>query len=124
MPTIGPIELIIVLVVALLILGPRRLPAAGRSLGQGLKKFKGRHHRPYGSSRRTPRRPQRRQTAHGGLATQHDGLSRRRESPLHRRANASRRDATAARYPQVKPRRAQQDAPHQSEKLVDGRLST
>jgi sec-independent protein translocase protein TatA len=33
-------ELIIVLVVALLILGPKRLPAAGRSLGQGLKEFK------------------------------------------------------------------------------------
>jgi sec-independent protein translocase protein TatA len=33
-------ELIVVLVVALLILGPKRLPAAGRSLGQGLKEFK------------------------------------------------------------------------------------
>ena len=40
MPNIGPMELIIVLVVALVILGPKRLPAAGRSLGQGLKEFK------------------------------------------------------------------------------------
>jgi sec-independent protein translocase protein TatA len=40
MPNIGPMELIIVLAVALLILGPKRLPAAGRSLGQGLKEFK------------------------------------------------------------------------------------
>lgn len=40
MPNIGPTELIIVLVIALLILGPKRLPAAGRSLGQGLKEFK------------------------------------------------------------------------------------
>ena len=40
MPNIGPMELIIVLVIALLILGPKRLPAAGRSLGQGLKEFK------------------------------------------------------------------------------------
>jgi sec-independent protein translocase protein TatA len=41
LPNIGPTELIIVLVIALLILGPKRLPAAGRSLGQGLREFKG-----------------------------------------------------------------------------------
>ena len=40
MPTIGPMELIVVLAVALLILGPKRLPAAGRSLGQGMREFK------------------------------------------------------------------------------------
>ena len=40
MPSIGPTEIVIVLVVALLVLGPKRLPAAGRSLGQGLREFK------------------------------------------------------------------------------------
>jgi sec-independent protein translocase protein TatA len=40
MPNIGPMELIIVLVVALLVLGPKRLPDAGRSLGRGLREFK------------------------------------------------------------------------------------
>jgi len=40
MPNIGPTELIIVLVLALVILGPKRLPAAGRSLGQGMREFK------------------------------------------------------------------------------------
>jgi sec-independent protein translocase protein TatA len=35
-----PSHVIIVLVVALLILGPKRLPEAGRALGQGLKEFK------------------------------------------------------------------------------------
>lgn len=39
-PNIGPLELGIVLVVALLVLGPKRLPAAGRSLGRGLREFK------------------------------------------------------------------------------------
>jgi sec-independent protein translocase protein TatA len=40
MPNIGPTELIVVLVVALLVLGPKRLPAAGRSLGEGIRGFK------------------------------------------------------------------------------------
>ena len=35
-----PTHLIIVLVIALLILGPKRLPDAGRALGQGIKEFK------------------------------------------------------------------------------------
>jgi sec-independent protein translocase protein TatA len=35
-----PGHLIIVLVIALLVLGPRRLPDAGRALGQGLKEFR------------------------------------------------------------------------------------
>jgi sec-independent protein translocase protein TatA len=40
MPNIGPMELAIVFVIALLILGPKRLPAAGRSVGQGIREFK------------------------------------------------------------------------------------
>jgi sec-independent protein translocase protein TatA len=35
-----PTHLLIVLVVALLVLGPKRLPDAGRALGQGLREFK------------------------------------------------------------------------------------
>ncbi len=41
MPNIGLPEMLIVLVLALVILGPKRLPEAGRSLGRGLKEFKG-----------------------------------------------------------------------------------
>jgi sec-independent protein translocase protein TatA len=35
-----PTHLMILLVVALLVLGPKKLPEAGRSLGQGIKEFK------------------------------------------------------------------------------------
>lgn len=37
---IGPMELIIVLVIALVVLGPKRLPEAGKSLGKGMREFK------------------------------------------------------------------------------------
>jgi sec-independent protein translocase protein TatA len=40
MPAIGPLELIVVLAIALIVLGPKRLPNAGRSLGRGLREFK------------------------------------------------------------------------------------
>jgi sec-independent protein translocase protein TatA len=35
-----PTHLILVMVVALIFLGPKRLPGAGRALGQGLREFK------------------------------------------------------------------------------------
>jgi len=38
---VGPMELIVVLAIALIVLGPKRLPSAGRSLGNGLREFKG-----------------------------------------------------------------------------------
>jgi sec-independent protein translocase protein TatA len=37
---IGPMELIIVAIIALVVLGPKRLPDAGRSLGRGMREFK------------------------------------------------------------------------------------
>jgi TatA/E family protein of Tat protein translocase len=40
MPHIGPTEAVAVLVLALLVLGPKRLPSAARSLGQGMREFK------------------------------------------------------------------------------------
>jgi TatA/E family protein of Tat protein translocase len=40
MPNIGPLEIIIVLVIVLIIFGPKRLPDLGRSLGRGMREFK------------------------------------------------------------------------------------
>ena len=40
MPNIGPMELIIVLVIVLVIFGPKKLPGLGRSLGTSMREFK------------------------------------------------------------------------------------
>ena len=40
MPNLGPTELIVILVIALLVFGPKRLPDLGRSVGRGLREFK------------------------------------------------------------------------------------
>jgi sec-independent protein translocase protein TatA len=37
---VGPLELVIVLVIALVILGPKRLPEVGKSIGNGMREFK------------------------------------------------------------------------------------
>jgi sec-independent protein translocase protein TatA len=37
---VGPMELVIVLVIALVILGPKRLPEVGKSIGNGMREFK------------------------------------------------------------------------------------
>ena len=41
MPNIGPLEIAIVLVIVLIIFGPKRLPELGRSMGRGIREFKG-----------------------------------------------------------------------------------
>jgi sec-independent protein translocase protein TatA len=40
MPNIGPLELVIVLVILLVVLGPKRLPGLGKQLGTGMREFK------------------------------------------------------------------------------------
>jgi sec-independent protein translocase protein TatA len=41
MPNIGPMEIAIVLIIALIVFGPKRLPELGKSLGKGIQEFKG-----------------------------------------------------------------------------------
>ena len=40
MPTPGPMELVVILVIALLVFGPKKMPDLGRSLGKGVREFK------------------------------------------------------------------------------------
>ena len=38
---VGPLELIVVLIIALIVLGPQRLPDVARSVGRGMREFRG-----------------------------------------------------------------------------------
>ena len=37
---IGPLEILVVLIIALIVFGPKRLPELGSSLGRGIREFK------------------------------------------------------------------------------------
>ena len=39
-PNVGPLELAIVLIIALVIFGPKRLPELGKSVGRGIREFR------------------------------------------------------------------------------------
>jgi sec-independent protein translocase protein TatA len=40
MPNVGPLELIVILAIALIVLGPKKLPEVGRSIGRGMREFR------------------------------------------------------------------------------------
>lgn len=40
MPNIGPLEIVVILIIALIVFGPKRLPELGRSMGKGIREFK------------------------------------------------------------------------------------
>jgi len=40
LPNIGPLEVLVILIIALVVFGPKRLPELGRSLGKGINEFK------------------------------------------------------------------------------------
>lgn len=41
MPNIGPMEILVVLIIALVVFGPKRLPELGKSVGKGIREFRG-----------------------------------------------------------------------------------
>lgn len=40
MGNVGPMEIIVVLIIALIVFGPKKLPELGKSLGKGINEFK------------------------------------------------------------------------------------
>jgi TatA/E family protein of Tat protein translocase len=40
MPSVGPLELVILAIIALVIFGPKRLPEVGRSVGESIRELK------------------------------------------------------------------------------------
>jgi sec-independent protein translocase protein TatA len=40
MPNVGPLELAVVVIFALIIFGPKRLPELGKSMGKGIREFR------------------------------------------------------------------------------------
>jgi sec-independent protein translocase protein TatA len=40
LPNVGPLEIAVVLIIALIVFGPKRLPELGRSAGKGMREFK------------------------------------------------------------------------------------
>jgi sec-independent protein translocase protein TatA len=40
-PNVGPLEIAVVLVIVLVVFGPKRLPELGKSMGKGIREFKG-----------------------------------------------------------------------------------
>lgn len=61
MPNIGPGELLVILLIALLVFGPKKLPELGKSLGAGIREFRrgtqGLKEELEGSLRETPAQP-------------------------------------------------------------------
>jgi sec-independent protein translocase protein TatA len=40
MPNVGPLELAVVVIIALIVFGPKRLPELGKSMGKGIREFR------------------------------------------------------------------------------------
>ena len=40
LPNVGPLEIAVVAIIALIVFGPKRLPELGRSAGKGMREFK------------------------------------------------------------------------------------
>ena len=89
MPSIGPLELGIILLIILIVFGPKRLPGLGRQLGTGMREFKdsitGKDRDAFGEPARRPARGElERSPSEPGVVT---GDARREDRPASRADN-------------------------------------
>ena len=55
---VGPLELVVVLIIALVVMGPKRLPEIGSSLGKGMRDFKAALAGEYDAEEQAPEKPE------------------------------------------------------------------
>ena len=81
MPSLGPMEILVILVVALVVLGPARLPEAGRQVGRAMTEF-----RRWSTGVQTELRSALEDTTPPTIEPKPNVLGQRRSGPLNRRA--------------------------------------
>ena len=72
MPNVGPLEIAVVLLIVLVVFGPKRLPELGKSMGKGIREFKGSLvHGRQGRDCSSRARPSRAEVVEGEVVTEH-----------------------------------------------------
>jgi sec-independent protein translocase protein TatA len=107
MPNVGPLEIAVVLIIVLIIFGPKRLPELGKSMGHGIREFK---------------------DSISGNSDKDSPEEKRRELQASQQAQVSQPQPPAPQAqpapPAPQPQAEQPSAPEQSAETVEGEVVT